>query len=222
MQMADVYSFSEKLQYSRGVSESTHPETIRKLIAGCVSVSKAPLELDRLGIDYVAELRRGAKVNIDLKSRDKGCSRHWRPVNPIYSTAREPELALEIWSVRPSDRNPKGRVGWTLDESKLTDYTLHIFDHSDTREVFLLPFQLLRMAFIRNYKTWRKQFSKSNGRDIQNSGTWESECVFVPAWMVLDAIADEMRQQHPVECFGVCCLPWPNENGGEDAQQDHP
>jgi len=100
----------------------------------------------------------------------------------------EPELSLEKWSVLPSSGRA-GKVGWTLDESKLTDYTLHVFDFQDSREVFLLPFQLLRQAFRRNVEKWYSEFFHAS----QSSKTWESECVFVPACVVLESLATEMR-----------------------------
>ena len=98
------YNFDEQLAYSRGVREATDLQTIAALIPGCISVVKTDIEQDRAGIDYVATLRKGARILIDAKTRKRGCSQHWR---------QGPELALETWSVLPDDKN-KGKVGWTL------------------------------------------------------------------------------------------------------------
>lgn len=174
------YSFEERLAFSRGVRGRTDAETIKNLIPGCIEIKEACEELDKRGIDYIAKLRRGAEINIDLKTRDAGCSKYWEE--------GEPQIALELWSVVPKNGG-RGRAGWTLDEAKLTDYTFHTFDPSDSNEVFLLPFQLLRMAFRRNLDAWKQNFK----RDVQSSGTWKSECVFVPAWCVLEAIKAEMH-----------------------------
>lgn len=187
--MLNEYDFAERLAFSRGKAENTHPDTIRALVTGCVSVEKASESLDRQGIDFVATLRRGTKLNIDMKIRAEGCSQYWKAMPLFGIDLPEPELALETWSVCPSNGSP-GKAGWTLNESKLTDFTLHVFDPRDSIEVFLLPFQLLRIAFRHNYHAWLKRFPIKR----QSSITWESECVFVPGWHVMNAIAAEMRQ----------------------------
>ena len=184
--MPSEYEFAERLAFSRGVSAGTHPDTIRGLLGeSCVVVRVASHEMDLAGVDFIATLRRGAELNIDIKARAKGCSRFWKD--------DEPDIALEIWSVRQRPGQP-GKCGWSLDEAKITDYTLHVFDPSDTREVFLLPFQLLRIAFRTNISRWMAMYSKPNGRDVQSSGRWESECVFVPSSQVIGAISQQMRR----------------------------
>jgi len=184
------YDFHERLAFSRDRARSTDADTIQALIPGCVSVAEAPLARDLRGIDYVATLRRGAELFVDIKAREKGCSAFWKSPFPLLGEcAREPELALEIYSVEPSPAVPSGKVGWTLDESKLTHYTLHVFDLTDTNEVFLLPFQLLRAAFLRRFHDWTSLYRVAS----QNSGRWTSRCVFVPAMTVIDAIQSEMR-----------------------------
>jgi len=149
---------------------------------------------DRSGVDFWAELRGGAKLRIDIKARQKGCSAFWSPA-PLFGKQVEPELSLEKWSVVPgsSQLNRIGCTGWTLDEGKATDYTLHVFDPSDTREVVLLPFQLLRMAFIKNIASWYGAFRSARQKNTHNGHHYESECVFVPAWCVIAAIQAEMR-----------------------------
>jgi len=182
------YDFADRLAFSQGQSENTHPETIRRLIAGCVNVEKAPLEYDKRGIDFVATLRKGATLNIDIKAREFGCSKYWRRDNKTGSVI--PDLALEIWSVVP-ERNSKGAVGWSLDESKLTDYTLHIYDPKDCQAAFLMPFQLLRMSFRKNFQKWTRRYRVAR----QSSGSWKSECVFVPSTVVVAAITSEIQVQ---------------------------
>ena len=188
-----IHSFDEKLAYSRGVREATDIETIRSLIAGCESVRKTDLFDDRAGVDYIATLRRGAEVLIDAKTRTPGCSRHWR---------NGPELALEIWSVMPTEQSPDGKVGWTACEEKNVDYILFTFPPDDSMAVYLYPFQLLRMAFRENYNGWASAGYKT---DVQKStsqemGAWQSKCIFVPEPVVWTAIRDVMQgQQASVE-----------------------
>lgn len=163
------------LDVSRGVRELTDLETIRSLLPGCVEVIKTNGQQDRAGIDYLATLRGGAVVAIDAKTRQSGCSRYWADGIP--------DLALEKWSVIPSN-GYDGKTGWTLSETSNVDYILFTFDKSDSNEVFLYPFQLLRAAFRAEIHNWYRIYRHR----IQNSGTWQSECVFVPEHVVWKAV----------------------------------
>lgn len=180
------YDFHERLTFSKGIVAATCKETIQNMIPGCVKVTAAPEVMDKTGIDYVATLRRGTVVFIDHKARERGCSQYWRPSGD--DRTREPELALELWSVRPTNGRP-GRAGWTLDEAKRTHYTLHTFHQEDSREAYLLPFQLLRKAYRAHFRKWNETYHHG----VQNSGTWESECVFIPACIILDALSEAMQ-----------------------------
>jgi hypothetical protein len=192
--MPHEYEWEDRLAMSSGVTERTHPETIQKLIGpSCVRVERNITNGNDNGIDYWAYLRGGAKLAIDIKAREHGCSKYWKSC-PLFGVGVEPELALEIWSVKPEPENFTGQAGWTLSESKETDYILHVFDISDTPERFLLPFQLLRMGFRRNIKEWTRKFRVETQRTSRANGhRWQSECVFVPAVIVIDAITEEMR-----------------------------
>lgn len=182
--MQNEYDFQKQLEFSQGIVQRTAEETIKTMLCGCVSVSKANIILDKSGIDYIATLRGGATVGIDHKARAAGCKKHWR---------QGPELALEKWSVVPSENCPTGKPGWTLDESKATDYTLHTFAIEDTFVAYLLPFQLLRVAFRRRINQWWKSFRHELQISTrQGSGGWRSECIFVPAFEVLEGIKEEM------------------------------
>ena len=150
------------------------------MLAGCIDVRKSDLEDDRDGIDYIATLRRGAEVFIDHKARDRGCSKFWK--------RGEPELALEKWSVMPSQSCIHGRTGWTLDEAKRTHYTLHTFFPEDSPKAYLLPFQLLRVTFRRHIDQWWARFHHAP----QPNNGYTSECLFVPASVVLDGIRQSM------------------------------
>lgn len=178
--MDKTISFSKKLALSRGRRELTDLDSIKSLIPGCVSVEKTLVDEDKRGVDYVATLRRGAQLLIDAKTREKGCSKFWKD---------GPEFAPEIWSVM------KSKSGWTLSESTMVDYIFCTFDPSDSEEVFILPFQLYRAAFRKNLKTWKKRYRVAiqHNYDRERNLTWDSQCVFVPADVVLDAILAEMK-----------------------------
>jgi len=169
-----IYAFEEMLAISKGSRKDTDAATIHSLLDGCIAVRSADLELDLRGVDYIARLRGGAEVYIDAKTRQQGCRRHW---------SGEPELAIELWSVKPTAAT-KGKPGWTLDEAKLTDLVLYTWHPSDCDEAYLLPFQNLRMAARRNIRAWMAEHKT----DVQSSGSWRSEAVFVPASKVVSAI----------------------------------
>ena len=175
------YDFRERLEFSLGQQQASDLLTIQSMIPGCVSVEDSSPELNRRGVDYIARLRRGAEILIDAKTRSKGCSRHWNGCGP--------EFALETWSVRPGGKyrthdNLK-KIGWTLSESSSVDMILFKFDPADSTKVYLVGFQLLRIAFRRFFKEWYSKFKV----DIQDSKTWESECVFVPSSVVYDSMS---------------------------------
>lgn len=169
-----MHDFYEKLEYSLGEQEQFDIGLLRHIIPGCQSVTKTNVETDRSGIDYIATLRRGAQINIDAKTRERGASRFW--------THGEPELALEIWSV------VNIKTGWTLDEKSNVDYILYTFDRADTNKFYFLPFQLLRSAFVNNYDNWRSTYIVKKQRNY----SWTSEAVFVPASVVLSEINRQM------------------------------
>ena len=176
-----AYDFKEKLAVSKGFRSVDDKETIRKLLKGCETVETASPELDRIGVDYIATLRRDAKVYIDVKTRERGYSKHWKA---------GPEVAIEMWSVMPGGEynipTEQARAGWTLDESKVTDMILYIWNQNDSEVAYLLPFQSLRMAARRNIKDWMSKYKVA----IQDSKYWESQAVFVPIDDVIRAVTE--------------------------------
>lgn len=173
------YSFSERLQFSRGKREQTDIETLMKMIVGAVNVEKTDEKSDRAGIDYIVTLRGGAQIMIDAKAREKGIKKYWQ---------NGPEVALEIWS------NVDRKVtGWTLDESKNTDLILFTFDKEDCSECWLVSFQLLRIAFRNNITRWRGMYRTAIQTSDQNGRTWKSQCIFVPIAQVECAIIESSK-----------------------------
>lgn len=173
------YEFQEMLQFSKQSATGDLATTLLEMMPGAQSVTATATELDKKGVDYVVNLNGDARVYVDLKVRSAGCSKWWTD---------GPELALEVWSVTPERARP-GKIGWTLDDSKLTHMTLHVFDPGDSDCVYLLPFQHLRCAFRRYGLGWYRQYKHAK----QSSGGWRSECVFVPARVVVDAITRVMH-----------------------------
>lgn len=183
-----VYDFGERMEFSRGQRERSDTALLARIIDGATNVHKTNEHEDRAGVDYVVTLRRGAQVFVDAKTRTRGCSRWWN---------NGPELALEIWSVMPGGRyktpSEYQKTGWTLNEQSPVDLILFTFHQSDSEKVYLLPFQLLRMAFRRNVSAWSSAYKV----DIQSSSwdrnSWQSMAVFVPASIVVSAIGEVMH-----------------------------
>ena len=174
MEPQHINDWDEKYQSSLSQQESDIA-LLKEIIPDCVNVEKTSVAVDRLGVDYIATLSGGATINVDVKYRLPGCSYWW--------TRGEPELALEISSVQENDK-----IGWTLNTSTQVDYILFTFDESDCDKSYLIPFQLLRAAFLANKESWIDEY----GIKTQKSNTWTSTAVFVPASIVLAAIDKEM------------------------------
>jgi hypothetical protein len=178
------FGFDERRAWSEGRAQETDLETIATLFPDCEEVRIATGDLNRLGIDYIARLSSQVEIFIDAKNRDRGCSRFWR--NRADIPDGEPDLALERWSVIPTAGRP-GRIGWTLDPAKWTEYVLFKFDRADHDKCYLVPFQLLRMAMHRWGEEWQRRFG---GLKYQHTpqGNYYSACVFVPVSVVWKAI----------------------------------
>lgn len=174
-----TFGFTERLNSTFGTRRESHLLTIKDMLLGCETIRDATREENIKGIDFVATLRRGAEVYIDTKERENGCSNFWKS---------GPELALETWSKMPVPGRSAGKAGWTLDESKQTDYILFLWDKRDCGEALLVPFQLLRIAFRKHYEEWTTKYWKATQKTIEQGSVWHSECVFVPAHIVLTAV----------------------------------
>lgn len=188
--MSTGYDFVERLAFSKARRQDSDIETLRAMFPKAVSVTKTDVDEDRAGTDYVVELRRGARLRVDAKARDKGCRRFWRA---------GPEVALETWSVKPGGKygTAHGRAGWALDEAKEIDLILFTFDQADHDFAYVRPLPLLRETFRRNHGDWGRQYRT----DTQDSRSWESECIFVPL-VVLDQAIEAMSRRRCTHLSG--------------------
>jgi hypothetical protein len=166
-----VHDFAQKLAFSNGANAQNDIARIRYALGEkCIMVEKTDIETDKTGIDYYAHLKMGAVVNVDAKRRESGASKWWKD---------EPELAIETLSVV----YPR-KIGWTFSTSSLVDYILYSFEPCDSNDYYFVPFQLLRKAAWENGKAWKERYSEKK----QDSGGWQSTCIFVPASVVLSEI----------------------------------
>lgn len=179
-----IYEFDECLANSKGVQQESDAKTVMSLLPGCIEVRPASVAEDKTGTDFVATISDKRTVLVDKKSRTPGCSRFWRG---------DTELALEEWSVMPGGkfRTPAHRqkTGWTLDASKSHELILFTFDQSDSTDVYMFPFQPLRIAFQRHLEEWKRKYKNDTQTSVRGDIGWQSHCIFVPTRVVWDAIS---------------------------------
>lgn len=163
--MAIAYDFKERLIWSEGFLGAGIERILKARIPGAVSVTRASLRHDKNGTDYWVERKNGKRLSVDVKARQ-------RDFAPEYD-----DLALETWS------SIGDRPGWTRDESKQTDYVLWFW--TDTGRFFLANFPCLCNTFARYWRQWVGLYQVAE----QDSGGWQSQCVFVPRSVVMDKMA---------------------------------
>jgi hypothetical protein len=163
----NTFSFQERLAFSHGFAATRDMgEILIKEIPGAVSIEKSTLVQDKNGIDYFVNLSCGKRVSVDVKVREKDFGKD--------------DLALENWSVVRIKR------GWTLEMEKSSDYILWYW--KDTKRWVLVPFLLLRKAFIQHGPCWWVKYPKRTQKSRNGIRYWESSCVFVPRKVVWDAM----------------------------------
>lgn len=165
--------WKDKLTFSQSKIDSDMA-IIKSYFPRCLKVEVCDLVNDKHGSDYIATLG-NTKIFIDAKTREKGASRFWKH--------GEPELVLEVFSVVEEKK-----IGWTFSGHSIADYILYTFDPADTDKIYMLPFQSLRKIAFEKIKEW----SITYGKKVQESDTWHSMAVFVPASVVLLAINQSM------------------------------
>lgn len=196
--------FNDCLGLSKGRMSEDDMDIIARMLPGVESVEKASKSLDLRGVDYVARLSSGVEITVDAKYRDteiKGRRGGRRASRLFWRRSEEwpdgePELTLEVWSVMASHENKPVR-GWTRDSRKLTDFVLFKWHPDDTRECFLLSFQMLRVAFARCWWAWKRipRYRKNiqPNYDRRRGLRWDSQCVYMPVGTVLRAIEAASR-----------------------------
>jgi hypothetical protein len=167
------FGFTEQYRWSEGtqVYGGIH-KILLEHIPGAERIEKAGKEDDKRGTDYWVYRKGIARpLSVDVKSRRD---------DPIHSFGQD-DLALEKWSVVELEK-----VGWTVDDSKETDFILWFF--RPTKRFVLLPFLQLLAVTKEHMPTWEKEWKV--GRQSSDNQRWHSMCVFVPRKVVLDAITE--------------------------------
>lgn len=165
------FDFQSQLVMSTGVAAREDiTQILLEHIPGAIAMIKANTRDDKSGTDYWIEHKRGTPISVDTKIRNE---------DPVETRGKD-DLALETWSV------VNEKIGWTLDEKKRTDFILWWFP---TRRWVLVPFPQLQAVFRQFQSMWTRKYFTCRQRTIANGNRgWQSECVFVPREVVLDAI----------------------------------
>jgi len=135
-------------------------------IPGSIDAREAGEADDRNGTDWWVDRTRGHPLGIDVKVRAKDWLLHG-----------EDDLALETWS-----NVEAGRVGWTRDMSKQTDFILWWW--KETGRWCLIPFHMLCAIMLERWATWAEIYKTARQKTPTGNGGYHSECVFVPRVVV--------------------------------------
>lgn len=144
---------------------SEAPEVVYAIKLAChahwpelLNVNPAHTDNDRRGVDYWLEFPHGKLEALDVKVRQVD------------------------WSMRGDDRTAclelisntrTGKVGWTLDRDKLTDWVM--FFYIDTGKAFIYNARQLRSAVMMQLPNL-----KASGKPaIQSTANYQSESLFV-------------------------------------------
>ncbi len=163
--MGQLFSFDKQLAWSEGFLDEGIAKILASRIPECYEAERADNDSDRQGTDYWAKRRNLPPLSVDVKVRSKD-----------YSLRGKDDLALETWSVKGQ------KVGWTRDTSKRTDYILWFWQ--DTGRFFIVSFPALCRVFCHHWQKWLGKYE----HETQDSGRWQSECVFVPRDVVIRAL----------------------------------
>lgn len=188
---AVTHDFHERLEFSARLSdEPSWVAFYQSIWTDMVSATRLDRqsEWQRDGIDRVVFLANGRQMLIDEKKRE------------AVDKSGQPylDVLLEEWSVFYGELDPRNRIGWSLDAKKRCDFVAYAIPLA--RLCYLLPFELLRLAFREHRSEWVRLYG---ARDAKNRD-YVTRNVPVP-WKVLkEAINRQM-----VKGFGAAGLELP-------------
>lgn len=162
--MQQPHDFRERLAFSQNAShEAFWGAVYRKAFPGMVGNIITPNDTasQLMGVDRLLYLSNNHVLRIDEKKRDS-----------VY-----PDILLEYLS-----NSKTGSPGW-IEKDLAIDYLAYAF--MPTRKVYLLPWQILRVAWETNKRIWK---SKHKEIRAQNKG-YVTISVAVPTREVMHAIA---------------------------------
>jgi hypothetical protein len=184
---AVVHSFSKSLDWANTLKHEPSWVAFYKAIwPNMLQANRldADSPLQRTGVDRIIYLRDGREFRIDEKIR-----------NTDYT-----DVLLEVWSVcrwdeanRSAMPTPDGhkKPGWARDTAKRCDFVAYAIPRRSL--CYLLPFELTRLALLRNGKTWSEQ-REWYPKVAYNEG-YDTVSIAVPYDTLRAAINEEMRRE---------------------------
>lgn len=180
-----VHSFADQLEYSARLSdEPSWVAFYQRLWPEMVASVRVDVggDAQRDGIDRIVHLASGRQFAIDEKKRTK----YYR------------DIALEEWSVFYSEGDQRNKIGWALDARKRCDFIAYAI--VPAQKCYLLPFELLRQAFMARRSDWVRRFRIP---PTPNAG-YITLNVAVPPGELKTALWEQMHRR-----FGKSDLPLP-------------
>jgi len=177
-----MIDFDGKRLWSDGVagSQVDLPRILRARIPHCQDVIRASEQEDRDGVDYWALRPPARRLGIDLKVRNRD-----------YRADGKDDLALETWSVWE-----QGKVGWTRDVTKNTDFICWYF--LDSGRFHLTSFPVLCRVFRARYDAWLRDYGPEWTQMSHDKGrSWTSKHIYVPRRVVEEAVVSWMNGDVP-------------------------
>lgn len=80
------------------------------------------------------------------------------------------------------------KIGW-LGRDKQTDYIAYVI--YDSKKMYLLPFKLLQLAWLKNYPDWLDKY----GRKFANNGNYKTSNIPIPTNELLNKIQEQINQK---------------------------
>jgi hypothetical protein len=160
-----TFDFNNQLVMSTGTAANrTIGEILLETIPGSVRAIQALSVHDKQGVDWWLDMKSGERLAIDCKIR------YDDPIQ-LFGKHRD-DVALETWSVVE-----KKVIGWTLDETKKTDYIFWLW--KPTGRWCVVPFHLLVKAFKAKKEQWMQVYPVRKQKTVRPNSIYHSECVYV-------------------------------------------
>lgn len=157
-------SFDFDEQFAAADAESVRrrvDEFLGKRFPDALSIRRAGDVNDKMGADFAIEFPHGQFRFVDVKMR-----------RIDFKARRMDDIALEVWS-NVERRKP----GWALDDSKLTDYYLFVWN--DTGRIVMFDARALRAVTRVHLSRWQASSKSAKQRTPTKSGSYSSSVVFV-------------------------------------------
>lgn len=147
-----VHKFGPQLAYSAKLSDEPSWDAFyRRVWSDMVSSHRldGANQWQRDGVDRIVYLPNRKEIRIDEKKRTKDYG----------------DILLEEWSVFYGEGDRRNKIGWALDANKVCDFIAYAV--IPAQRCYLLPFEILRLAFAVNRDEWVRKYRKP---PAQNDG----------------------------------------------------